>query len=270
MTIREFAALCGCNPQTLRYYDHVDLLKPVKVDPWSGYRFYEEDQAFAFVMIKNLQKAGFSIEEIKALLDQDQLAICKAFDAKIAQEENRLREIKRIRKSYQTEMNQIQKKLSEVKEKIVQSMRQYDPADEFGLSAEQYAGIIDTVNLFFDGLSEWLPREVNYNEYSDGDATEEEKEYLDFLNNPDFRVVFEKHGWARVKEFFNELPELDGGAEYALLFQVDHSKGIYNEAFGNTLLGMLLTKNPEEKRNLTCSIEDSKDGKNHFWLFKRR
>lgn len=32
MTIKEFARLCGCNPQTLRYYDHVDLLKPVKVD----------------------------------------------------------------------------------------------------------------------------------------------------------------------------------------------------------------------------------------------
>ena len=31
MTIKEFARLCGCNPQTLRYYDHVNLLKPVKV-----------------------------------------------------------------------------------------------------------------------------------------------------------------------------------------------------------------------------------------------
>ena len=41
MTIKEFARLCGCNPQTLRYYDHVDLLKPVKVDQWSGYRYYE-------------------------------------------------------------------------------------------------------------------------------------------------------------------------------------------------------------------------------------
>lgn len=38
MTIKEFSRLCGCNPQTLRYYDHVDLLKPVKVDSWTGYR----------------------------------------------------------------------------------------------------------------------------------------------------------------------------------------------------------------------------------------
>lgn len=83
MTIKEFARLCGCNPQTLRYYDHVDLLKPVKVDQWSGYRYYDEEQALAFVKIKNLQKAGFTIEEIKELLDKDNLVIYKAFDAKM-------------------------------------------------------------------------------------------------------------------------------------------------------------------------------------------
>ena len=36
MTIRQFALLCGCNPQTLRYYDRVDLLKPARVDPRTG------------------------------------------------------------------------------------------------------------------------------------------------------------------------------------------------------------------------------------------
>lgn len=109
MTIKEFARLCGCNPQTLRYYDHVNLLKPVKVDQWSGYRFYEEEQALAFVKIKNLQKAGFTIEEIKELLDKDNLVIYKAFDAKIAEEEKRLQEIKAIQKSYQTEMTDMKK-----------------------------------------------------------------------------------------------------------------------------------------------------------------
>lgn len=109
MTIKEFARLCGCNPQTLRYYDHVNLLKPVKVDQWSGYRFYEEEQALAFVKIKNLQKAGFTIEEIKELLDKDNHVIYKAFDAKIAEEEKRLQEIKAIQKSYQTEMTDMKK-----------------------------------------------------------------------------------------------------------------------------------------------------------------
>ena len=62
MTIKEFARLCGCNPQTLRYYDHVNLLKPVKVDQWSGYRFYEEEQALAFVKIKIFKRLGLPLK----------------------------------------------------------------------------------------------------------------------------------------------------------------------------------------------------------------
>ena len=102
MTIKDFARLCGCNPQTLRYYDHVGLLKPVQVDPWTGYRNYDEEQALAFVKIKNLQKAGFAIEEIKGLLERDNRAIWRAFEEKITEAETRLREIKEIQQSYQT------------------------------------------------------------------------------------------------------------------------------------------------------------------------
>ena len=59
MTIKEFSRLCGCNPQTLRYYDHMDLLKPVKVDQWSGYRFYEEELA---LLNRNVDRSGLSKE----------------------------------------------------------------------------------------------------------------------------------------------------------------------------------------------------------------
>ena len=54
ITIKEFASLCGCSAQTLRYYDRIDLLKPVKVDPWSAYRYYNKSQAVDFIKIKNL------------------------------------------------------------------------------------------------------------------------------------------------------------------------------------------------------------------------
>ena len=59
MTIQAFARLCGCNPQTLRYYDKVDLLRPARVDRFTGYRYYDEDQALTFVKIKNLQLGAF-------------------------------------------------------------------------------------------------------------------------------------------------------------------------------------------------------------------
>lgn len=270
MTIKEFAGLCGCNPQTLRYYDHVGLLKPARVDQWSGYRFYEEEQALAFVKIKNLQKAGFTIEEIKELLDKDNSVIYRAFETKIAEEERRLQEIRTIQQSYQIEMIDIQEKINQVREKVMESMGQYDPAEEFGLSAGEYTTIIDNVNLFFENVAKCVPKDIGYNEFNDGEAEDEETEYLDLLHNPDFTVIYERHGWAHVKEFFDEFGELEDGAEYALIFQVDRTKGAYNTAFGNTILGILLARNPEKKKSISCNVGDSDDGKNHFWLLKRK
>ena len=48
ITIQGFAGLCGCNTQTLRYYDRIGLLIPGKMDPRTGYRYYEEEQALQF------------------------------------------------------------------------------------------------------------------------------------------------------------------------------------------------------------------------------
>ena len=136
MTIKEFAKLCECNPQTLRYYDSIDLLKPVDVDPWTGYRYYDEAQGETYVKIKNLQKAGFTIDEIRTLLDQDDRVIYDAFEKKVKEAEERLREIKLIRQSYQSEMSTIQSKIQEMKNRILSDAKKYDHVEEFGLSKE--------------------------------------------------------------------------------------------------------------------------------------
>ena len=90
ITIQGFAKLCGCNTQTLRYYDRIGLLAPAKVDEWTGYRYYEEDQALLFVKIKNLQQADFSIEEIKTLLPGDDDLLMAAFERKIKEQKQKL------------------------------------------------------------------------------------------------------------------------------------------------------------------------------------
>lgn len=65
--IKEFARLCGCSVHTLRYYDSINLLKPVKVDKKSGYRFYKKSQVEKFVIIKKFKEIGFELDEIKVL-----------------------------------------------------------------------------------------------------------------------------------------------------------------------------------------------------------
>ena len=134
MTIKEFSKLCGCNPQTLRYYDREDLLKPVKVDEWSGYRYYDEEQALMFVKIKNLQKAGFSIEEIRGLLSKGAAEIYYGFETKIAEEEKRLQEIKNIQKPYRTEITNMKHRIKALYKSVKKSLEAYSPVEEFSIA----------------------------------------------------------------------------------------------------------------------------------------
>ena len=103
MTIKEFSQLCNCTTQTLRYYDSIGLLKPARVDQFTGYRYYENSQALEYVKIKNLQDAMFSIEEIKEILEQEDYDIIKALDVKIAEQKAKLDKIKQIQMSYRNE-----------------------------------------------------------------------------------------------------------------------------------------------------------------------
>ena len=66
--IGDFARLSQVSVVTLRYYDEVELLKPVKVDAFTGYRFYSADQLPRLNRILALKDLGFSLEQIRLML----------------------------------------------------------------------------------------------------------------------------------------------------------------------------------------------------------
>lgn len=66
--IGDFARLSQVSVVTLRYYDEMHLLKPVKVDAFTGYRFYSADQLPRLNRILALKDLGFSLEQIKLML----------------------------------------------------------------------------------------------------------------------------------------------------------------------------------------------------------
>lgn len=137
ITIKGFASLCSCTTQTLRYYDKMNLLKPVKVDPWSGYRYYTESQAIDFVKIKNLRAADFTIEEIKTLLHLPEQQIYEAFERKIAEQAEKLERIIKIQQSYLAEKNHMEKLIERVSDYIFHGVSQYHILEEFGLSPDK-------------------------------------------------------------------------------------------------------------------------------------
>src|SRR5689334_176399 len=68
--IGEFSKLVQVPVPTLRYYDQVGLLKPVEVDPMTGYRYYSASQLPRLHRILALKGLGFSLDQIQTVLDE--------------------------------------------------------------------------------------------------------------------------------------------------------------------------------------------------------
>lgn len=69
--IGDFSKLSRVSIKTLRFYDEMGLLKPVEVDRFTGYRYYEFHQLPRLYRILALKDLGFSLEEIGHLLEGD-------------------------------------------------------------------------------------------------------------------------------------------------------------------------------------------------------
>ena len=151
MTIKEFAGLCGCTAQTLRYYDRIDLLKPERTDPWTGYRYYAAEQALDFVRIKNLQAADFSIGEIRTLLAAGEAEITAAFRRKIAAQTEKLRHIREIYQSYLAEKSHMEQIAHSMTEYLLRQCRWEELREEFGLTAEEEARCRSGLRPFLTG-----------------------------------------------------------------------------------------------------------------------
>lgn len=64
LKIGEFATLADMSIKTLRYYDDIGLLKPVMVDPDTGYRYYEYSQLARAYRLSSFKNMGFALNEI--------------------------------------------------------------------------------------------------------------------------------------------------------------------------------------------------------------
>lgn len=68
LTSLSLARSAGVNPQTIRYYERRGLIpKPPRTD--SGYRQFPPDTLRRVLFIRQAQALGFTLKEIRALLD---------------------------------------------------------------------------------------------------------------------------------------------------------------------------------------------------------
>ena len=288
ITIQGFAKLCGCNTQTLRYYDRIGLLAPAKVDQWTGYRYYEEGQAMLFVKIKNLQLADFSIEEIKTLLREDEDHLMAAFDRKIEEQRQKLERIKNIKKSYLNEAMDMQKMVNTMIEFVEGRMNSRELWQEFGMDKEKDSEINARVH---EMLADWMKEcknagadMVQYMEtmqemvdkLKKGLLDEEQRKMLlsdaDDLEKDvpaDAEKVFSRDGWVHVSEWIGEIPALDKDRHSFFLFSVPRDSLIVDPGFPTLMLAVMGARYNTQEGGMTCKVGLSKDGLNHFSLLQK-
>ena len=294
ITIQGFAKLCGCNTQTLRYYDRIGLMKPAKVDEWTGYRYYEEEQALLFVKIKNLQQADFSIEEIKALLPGDDDLLIAALERKIEEQKQKLERIREIQRSYLHEVMDMRNMVNTLTDLVEGGANNPILWKEFGLDSEAETEIRARVHeTIADWLSQCREAGAEIAQQMGGQDPAIVKEVLDTLASgnpdgksllvavaqegsgsgealpPDAEKVCEFSGWEHVSEWIRDIPQLAGGKQTYFRFRVRKDSPVIDPGFPTLMLAVMDTLYGTVQGGMNCTISLSDDGINHFELFQK-
>ena len=293
ITIQGFAKLCGCSTQTLRYYDRIGLLKPAKVDEWTGYRYYEEEQSLLFLRIKALQQADFSIEEIKMLLLGDDGLLMSAFDQKIRELQLKLKRVREIKRSYLQEKTDMQNTVYMFTDFMERQMNRPILWQEFGLDAKQKAEmqakvqekLVDWLTQCREASSE-IARQMNRQDANtikqimdtieSGNPAGETMLYSIAKEENSFagdipanaQKVFECSGWEHVSEWINDIPDFRSGKQNYFLFRVCESSPVTDPGFPTLMLAVMDVLYDAMKGGMNCRIDRSSDGLNHFELLQ--
>src|SRR5215207_3930446 len=67
--IGDFSRITRVSTKMLRHYDEIGLFKPALVDRFTGYRYYSYDQLPRLNRILVLKGLGFSLDDIRQMLD---------------------------------------------------------------------------------------------------------------------------------------------------------------------------------------------------------
>jgi PPM family protein phosphatase len=77
LTIGAFARAARLSPKALRLYDELDLLRPARVDPVSGYRFYEPAQLERARLVAWLRRLGMPLARIRVVCELEPAAAAR-------------------------------------------------------------------------------------------------------------------------------------------------------------------------------------------------
>ena len=111
MTIGQAAKAAGVAATTLRYYEREGLLTPTSRSG-AGYRLYEADVAERLQFIRSAKAVGFSLEDIRLLLELQtdnrksrQSKVQTVLEARFKEVDQKLKDLRRVRAALGTALD---------------------------------------------------------------------------------------------------------------------------------------------------------------------
>ena len=87
-SVGEAAKAVHATSETLRHYDRIGLVKPSRKDEWTGYRYYTEQDIVRLNTVRALQLMDLPLQEIKKVLEYDDLEKIVDFLARAEEKAN--------------------------------------------------------------------------------------------------------------------------------------------------------------------------------------
>lgn len=84
MSIGAFAKLAGLTASALRFYDDAGVLRPERVNPLSGYRFYSESQLVRALRLRQLREIGMPLPTIGRFFTASAVEAARLVDDQVA------------------------------------------------------------------------------------------------------------------------------------------------------------------------------------------
>ncbi|MBC5638158.1 MerR family transcriptional regulator [Ornithinibacillus sp. BX22] len=162
-SIGEMAKLHNTTIKTLRYYDEIDLLKPVEIDKNNGYRYYSTEQFEQLNTIQYLKEIGFTLKEIKShLYHRDIDDFLALLEKQKELTETKIKELERVQRRFQNRINDIKlarnimelgvPTIKEVSErKVVRLMEKISSEPELELTLRQLENSANMKSSIFIG-----------------------------------------------------------------------------------------------------------------------
>lgn len=107
-TIGELSKLFNINIKTLRYYDEIDLFKPIFIDSTNKYRYYSTEQFEQLNTIMYLKALEMSLSTIKFHLNKRSIDnITELFEKQKEITEDKIKELEKTKKKIENRLRQI-------------------------------------------------------------------------------------------------------------------------------------------------------------------